>query len=115
MSDTNSRYPNLRLSGTPDRLGRVQKQRAFIASGGKPLRMADLLPRSYPRATTFKKWHRTNVHSAVVKVAVRISKTGRGLECAPRCNGNCVGQGPKPVQQSYRDSRGEPSHQREIA
>ncbi len=39
MNDTNRRYPNLRLSGTPDRLGRMQKQirRAFIASGGKPL------------------------------------------------------------------------------
>ena len=75
------RRENLLPGGKPDRLGRVQKQikRAFIASGGKPLRIADLLPRCYPAVRGFKLWHRTNVHRAIDKVARPIGRDGKGV------------------------------------
>jgi len=84
MSDINRRYPNLRLSGTPDRLGRVQKQiRRAFSSGGKPLGISALLRWCYPRASKFKPWHRTNVHRAVAKVAKPIRRHRRGNEWVP--------------------------------
>ena len=65
-----------------DRVGRVQRQvrRAFIVADGKPLCIADLLPRCYPRARQYTVWQRWCVHRALRKYGQRIgrSKTGRG-------------------------------------
>ena len=64
---------------TKRRVGRIQRQirRAFIASGGRPLRIAVLLPWCYPRLSVFKPWHRTNVHRAARRFAIRVGKHGR--------------------------------------
>ena len=71
--------------GSPDRIGRVQLQirQAFIASGGAPLRMRDLLPRCYPRADRYKDWHRWNVRRAALTVAIQIGRDGKGVIWAP--------------------------------
>ena len=43
------------------RIGRIQLgvRRAMVAAGGKPLGIADLLARCYPRASNHPVWHRT--------------------------------------------------------
>ena len=79
------RMANLLAGGTSYQRGRVQRQieRAFIANDYKPLRISALLPWCYPAETTYRNWHRTNVHRAVGKVAVRVSKDGKGVMWRP--------------------------------
>jgi hypothetical protein len=62
------------------RVGRIRRQikRTFIASGGQPLRISDLLPHCYPRLDAFKAWHRTNAHRAATKFAVKLERRGKG-------------------------------------
>jgi len=73
------------------REGRVMRQtrRAFVAAGGKPLRIGDVLPWIYPQLDRFKHWHRWSARRALLRYAVPIgrSETGRGLPViwAPRC------------------------------
>jgi hypothetical protein len=85
-----ARRPWLLNRGKPDRIGRVQRQilRAFIASNGQPLLISDLLPRCYPRAKRFEKWHRNGVHAALRRFAVSLGRLpnvqGRPALWAPK-------------------------------
>jgi hypothetical protein len=87
---SNIRRPWLLNGGKPDRVGRVQTQirRAFIASGGRPLKIRDLLVYCYPAAIKHPRWRRWKIHCALPKFGVplgRIStKQGRPMLWAPK-------------------------------
>jgi hypothetical protein len=63
-----------------DKVGRLQRQarRAFIASGGRPLRTGEVARRCYPRAVKIGNWQREAVRSALHKFAVPIGRSSRG-------------------------------------
>jgi hypothetical protein len=64
------------------REGRVMRQvrRAFIANGGKPRCMSELVAWAYPGLKHFECWHRWSVRRALLKIAKPIgrSSVGRG-------------------------------------
>jgi hypothetical protein len=64
------------IADKSSRIGCVQLRirRALIAANGKPVTIADLLPRCYPFAHQFKMWHRTNIHRALDKFAVEVDR-----------------------------------------
>jgi hypothetical protein len=71
------------------REGRVMRQirRRFIAGGGKPLCVGDLLPWVYPELTRWHHWHRSNCRRALVRYAIPIGrsrKQGTPIIWAPR-------------------------------
>jgi hypothetical protein len=60
------------------REGRVMRQvrRAFIAAGGEPLCIGDVLPWVYPRVDRFEHWRRWSVRRALLRYAVPIGRSG---------------------------------------
>jgi hypothetical protein len=85
-----TRKPWLLNGGKPDRVGRVQTQirRAFIASGGRPLKIRELLAYCYPAATKHPRWHRWKIHCALPRFGVPFgrvaSEQGRPMLWAPK-------------------------------
>jgi hypothetical protein len=78
----------LEIAGKP-KVGRVQRQirRAFIASAGRPLSVADLLPHCFPAAASYARWMRWSVYRAAPKFAESLgraeSRQGRPIVWAP--------------------------------
>jgi hypothetical protein len=76
--------------GKPVRTGRLQSQirRAFICSNGRPLCIADLLPRCFPAAKRHARWMRKSVHRALPRFAIPLGRIpdrqGRPMIWAPR-------------------------------
>ena len=67
-----------------DRVGRVQRvvRRSFVALG-RPLTIADVLPRAFPRATSYTQDMRKSVWRAFPKFAVCLGRipTRQGRPC----------------------------------
>jgi len=76
------------IAGKP-KLGRVQRQirGAFIAAGGRPLTIGDLLPHCFPAAASYARWMRWSVYRAAPKFAESLgraeSRQGRPIVSAP--------------------------------
>jgi hypothetical protein len=77
--------------------GRIQRQlrRAFIASGGSPLCIADLLTWCYPRAGRHPRWHRHRIHDALPRWAISLDRLdhrpGRPILWGPNADSAGVG------------------------
>ena len=76
------------IAGKP-RVGRVQCQirRAFVACGGRPLTIADLLLCCYPQSRRYARWQRWSVYRAAPKFAEALgraeSRQGRPIVWVP--------------------------------
>jgi hypothetical protein len=71
--------------GSKSRVGRVQLavRRSFVTAGGKPLTIADFLPRAFPRTTNHARWMRKSVNRAIPKFGVCLGRIPheRGRPC----------------------------------
>jgi hypothetical protein len=83
------------IGGKP-KVGRVQCQirRAFIAAGGRPLTIGDLLPHCFPAAASYARWMRWSVYRAAPKFAESLgraeSRQGRPIVSAPNAEPRCL-------------------------
>ena len=91
MKDARSlstRRQNRPIDAKP-RIGRLQLRvrRAFIASNGQPLTIADFLPRCYPQTRSYARWQYRAVGRAACKFGVSLgraeSRQGRPIVWAP--------------------------------
>jgi hypothetical protein len=76
---TQSRERMIVIAALP-REGRLARQirRAFVAAGGKPRCMGELLRWAYPALDRFEHWHRGNVRRVLPRYAEPVGRSSRG-------------------------------------